>query len=360
MATRYILAPYVKAGIQHDTLYLGFGSIQREFTDNAQMRAALALADYWREPRPRSDALHFLTHVIGMSEPNATDLIAEFVAQRAVVVDGEIDTADRYSRHHLFYSMAGASPHKVQTRLRSRHALLLGCGGIGSVLATALATTGVGRLTLVDDDIVEPSNLTRQFMFTERGVGSSKVALLSTAIQLRFRDVKIQPISRAVRSMRDLEGLPHADLIIVSADSPGIVGLVNQFCVKNAVPFVNVCYINDIAVWGPFVIPGETGCWSCQDILATPNGLDYESAATISMINARYQAPSFAPVNLLASSLALLDISMYLGGYGSVKSLNKRIGLWTHDLHFEVQDCRRNPNCKICGGVQRGTAPIDE
>ncbi len=245
--------------------------------------------------------------------------------------------------------MSGASPREVQARLRGRHVLLLGCGGIGNVIAIALATAGLGRLTLVDDDIVELSNLTRQFMFTERDVGGSKVDLLSTALRQRSRCTEVQPISRAIHRMQDLEELPHADLIVVSADSPGIVELVNQFCIVHAVPFLNVCYINDIAVWGPFVIPHETGCWSCQDILATPNGLGQQSAEAISRINARYRVPSFAPVNLLASSLALLDILMHLGDYGCVKSLSKRIGLWTHDLHFEVQDCRRNPDCRVCG-----------
>ncbi|MGH8906704.1 MAG: ThiF family adenylyltransferase [Egibacteraceae bacterium] len=80
----------------------------------------------------------------------------------------------------------------------------------------------MGRLTLVDDDIVELSNLTRQFMFTERDVGGSKVALLSTALRQRSRCTKIQQISRAVHGIPDLEDLPRADLIIVSADSPGI------------------------------------------------------------------------------------------------------------------------------------------
>lgn len=177
MTIRYVLAPYVKTGVQRNKLYLGFGSIQREFVGSTQARAALALADYWREPRLSSDALYFLRNTIGLPEPVAADLIAEFVGQRAIIADGEIDATDRYSRHHLFYSMSGASPREVQNRLRERHALLLGCGGIGNVLSVTLATAGVGRLTLVDDDNVELSNLARQFMFTERDVGSNKVSI---------------------------------------------------------------------------------------------------------------------------------------------------------------------------------------
>jgi hypothetical protein len=191
-------------------------------------------------------------------------------------------------------------------------------------------------------------------MFTENDVGGSKVELLSAALRQRSQSTDIRQIPRAINTMSDLKELPPADLIILSADSPGIVELVNQFCVECRSVFLNVCYINDIAVWGPFVIPGETGCWECQNILATSDGFGKESTEKINGVNSGYRAPSFAPVNLLASSLALLDILMFLGGYGTVKSLNRRIGLWTHDLHFETQDCRPNVDCRVCGFLQEG------
>jgi molybdopterin/thiamine biosynthesis adenylyltransferase len=350
----------MKVGVQNGKLYLGFGSIQREFVDRVQIDAALALADYWRIPRSSGEALRFLAGVACVSESDAANLISIFLAQRIVIAASATDLSGRYSRHHLFYSMSGASPQDVQARLQGSHVLILGCGGIGNVISTTLAAAGVGQLTLVDDDVVELSNLTRQFMFTEGDVGRGKVSRLSAGIRERSQSTRVQEISRAIRGWRDLEELPRADLIVVSADSPGIVETVNRFCVEHRLVFLNVCYVNDIAVWGPFVIPGETGCWSCRDILATSEGLGARSAEVIANINSYYQVPSFAPVNLLASSLALLDIVMYLGRYGKIKSLNRRIGLWTHDLHFETQDCRRNPDCRVCGPLSNGKDKSDE
>jgi hypothetical protein len=66
------------------------------------------------------------------------------------------------------------------------------------------------------------------------------------------------------------------------------------------------------------------------------------------IINDGYRAPSIAPINQLASSLATLDIMRFLGGFGEVSSYNKRIGVWTHSLKIEEMDFAKNPVCNLC------------
>ena len=58
-----------------------------------------------------------------------------------------------------------------------------------------------------------------------------------------------------------------------------------------------------------------------------------------------------SPINQLTSSLASLDVLSFQGGYKKPQSLNKRIGLWTHNLKFEEQEFNLNPDCKVCGTV---------
>lgn len=68
--------------------------------------------------------------------------------------------------------------------------------------------------------------------------------------------------------------LPKADLIVLSADSSGTTELVNAHRVTTGQVWLNVCYVNDIAVWGPLVIPGVTGCPGVSDsLLGTPQGI---------------------------------------------------------------------------------------
>ena len=156
-------------------------------------------------------------------------------------------------------------------------------------------------------------------------------------------------------SKEKLSSLPEADLIVLSADSPNLIRHVNEYAVRTRTPYINIGYVQDIAVWGPFVIPGKTGCFACQSIVAGTEGLSPSFKEKIQKINAVYQAPSFGPINLMASSYGLLDIFRFLGKFGEIQSLNKRIGFWTHNHKFEIQDCAYNPDCKICGNLASET-----
>ena len=82
----------------------------------------------------------------------------------------------------LFRSLAGS------------RVVLLGCGGIGSLVAITLATAGVGELILVDGDHVEPSNLTRQFLFTEADVGLPKAEVLARKLRRRNSSCQVRPV----------------------------------------------------------------------------------------------------------------------------------------------------------------------
>ena len=262
------------------------------------------------------------------------------------------DPDDRYSRHALFYELSGAQSGEVQRRLGQAHVLLLGCGGIGNLVATTLATAGVGEITLVDADRVELSNLTRQFLFTESDIDLPKAEVLARELRRRDSSCLTRAITEEVVDTADLRALPEADLVLVSADSPGLTGLVNAYCVSSGQSWLNACYVNDIAVWGPLVIPGLTGCWECQALTARAPADDPELRELITGINGRYQAPSNGPVNMLASSLAALDVLRHLGGFGEPTSLNRRVGVWTHDLTLDEQVAERAADCPTCAGVR--------
>jgi bacteriocin biosynthesis cyclodehydratase domain-containing protein len=262
------------------------------------------------------------------------------------------DPADRYSRHALFYELSGAHAEEVQRRLSQARVVLLGCGGIGNLVAAALATAGVGELVLVDADRVELSNLTRQFLFTESDIDLPKAEVLARELRRRNSSCLTRAITEEVVDSADLRALPEADLLLVSADSPGLTGLVNTHCVSSGQSWLNACYVNDIAVWGPLVIPGVSGCWDCRTLTARAPADDPELRELITGVNARYQALSNGPVNMLASSLAALDVLRHLGGFGEPASLNRRMGVWTHDLALDEQVAERAPGCPTCAGVR--------
>lgn len=350
--TPHVLAPYVRIGVQDETLYLGFGSLQQAVKDPTLWRPLVRLAEYFREPRTRTDALAFLHGPCRLKEPAAQALLLMLEGGNCLIPAHTYNPADRYSRHALFYELSGARAEQVQRRLAEAHVLLLGCGGIGNLVAATLATAGVGELTLVDADHVELSNLTRQFLFTEADIGLPKAEVLARELRRRDSGCQVRAITEKVPDMESLRALPEADLILVSADSPGITGLVNEHCVASGRVWLNACYVNDIAVWGPLVVPGETGCWDCRPLTARPPMDDPELAELINRVNGRYQAPSNGPVNMLASSLASMDVLRHLGGFGVPASRNRRMGVWTHDLTLDRQTSERNPDCPTCANIR--------
>ncbi len=343
-----VLAPYVRVGVQDSTLFLGFGSIRQPVHDRALWEPLLRLADHFREPRTRQEASDHLRGPCGVDAASTEAAMLLLEHGNCLIPAHAYDRADRYSRHALFYELSGADAERVQRRLSQARVVLLGCGGIGSLVAVTLATAGVGELTLVDGDHVELSNLTRQFLFTEADIGLPKAEALARELRRRNSSCRVRPVVRGVADAADLEHLPVCDLLVVSADSPGLTGMVNAYCVASGTAWMNACYVNDIAVWGPLVVPGTTGCWDCQSLTARPPDGDGELTALVARVNGCYQAPSSGPVNMLASSLAALDALRHLGGFGTPASLNRRVGVWSHDLTLDQQAAERDPDCATC------------
>lgn len=350
---QHILAPYVRLGVQNGNLYLGFGSIQEAIEDTRMWEPLIRLADHYSVPRTESEAVSFLEGECGLDRTRAQETIEVLHSGRYLLSPGTYRSEDRYSRPSLFYELSGANATDVQQRLGSSHVIFLGCGGIGNLVSVTLATAGVGHITLVDADRIETSNLTRQYLFTESDVGALKCTTLGRELRSRNSAIRVREIEREIKGRSDLDALPPADLIVLSADAPGLTELVNDYCVGSGTDWLNVCYVNDIAVWGPLVVPGETGCWACHRLVARGFPGDSDLDAMVSRINHRYQAPSYGPTNMLSASLAGLDVLKHLGDFGIPHSLNRRVGVWTHELCLDEQKSDRDPKCPTCGTLHR-------
>ncbi|MBO2531192.1 MAG: hypothetical protein CW348_15340 [Thermobifida sp.] len=101
----------------------------------------------------------------GFSSQLSQELVSILYNGPYLILADSYHPVDRYSRHSLFHWLSGADPQEVQERLARSHVVFLGCGGIGNLMSVNLATAGVGQVTLVDSDLIEKSNLTRQYLF---------------------------------------------------------------------------------------------------------------------------------------------------------------------------------------------------
>jgi hypothetical protein len=344
------LANYVQAGFYGKGGVFGVGSRQLVFDDLPQWELLIKVAATWTQPFTETQ----IKEVIVSKYPDIHDSKIDHAIQllksnHFLMESNEFEKNDRYSRNKLYFNLSGGRPKVIQQKLRRSAVTILGCGGIGNHVSFILATSGVGRINLVDDDIIEKSNLTRQVLFTEADISKRKVDVLSEALQVRNSEVVVETYPLKIQSEDELSLLPSSNLLVVSADHPSLLmHWVNRYCVKNLIPYINVGYINDISVFGPFYIPNQTGCFECQAIVPFDHA-NSDLNRELEIINNNFQPASFSSVNSVSAAMAACDIIKFLGQFGSILSANKRVGIHSSSLKIETQSLERAEACKVCG-----------
>lgn len=141
----------------------------------------------------------------------------------------------RYSRHILLPDIG----IEGQQKLHDAHALIIGAGGLGSPVALYLAASGVGTLTLVDDDTVDLTNLQRQIIHRTSSVGTPKVDSARASLAEINPDVRVTALNERADRKRLLELVAQADIVIDCSDNFATRYALNQACVELKKPFVS-------------------------------------------------------------------------------------------------------------------------
>jgi molybdopterin/thiamine biosynthesis adenylyltransferase len=145
------------------------------------------------------------------------------------------DRLDRFARHIVLPEVGAMG----QARLATSHVVLIGMGGIGSPALQYLAGAGVGRLTLIDDDVVEASNLQRQTIYAEADIGKPKAE--AAAAWVAAFDPVLTVTAHVTRISRDNapELITGADVVLDGCDNFATRLAVSDACVKAGVPLTS-------------------------------------------------------------------------------------------------------------------------
>jgi len=176
--------------------------------------------------------------------------------------DIDADFSERYSRH-LRLPEVGLDG---QRKLEAARVLLVGAGGLGSPAAFYLAAAGVGTLRLVDDDVVDRSNLQRQILHTDARIGVAKVESAAVALSALNPRTLIEAMAERITSdnvERVLEGI---DVVIDGADNFPVRYLLNDACVKLGKPLVYGAvhrFEGQVSVFDAGRRRGEVPCYRC-------------------------------------------------------------------------------------------------
>ncbi|MEO8126947.1 MAG: ThiF family adenylyltransferase [Bryobacteraceae bacterium] len=257
---------------------------------------------------------------------------------------------ERYSRQIRF---EGIGEEGQRLLLKSRVAIV-GCGALGTFHAGALARAGIGKLTIIDRDYVELSNLQRQWLFDEADVEQALPKAIAAARQLKQinSDCEVEPAVADLTPENADDLLAGADLILDGTDNFETRYLVNDYAVSKGIPWIYGAAVGSYGLTMP-VIPGQTSCLSCV-YPKPPSGAQptCETAGVLGSITA------------IIGAIQVADALKILSGHR--EELARRIttmDVWNGTVR-QVGQPQRDPACSACGTGEypylRGTkrAPV--
>ncbi len=239
----------------------------------------------------------------------------------------------RYSRHFLLPEVG----EDGQAKLLQAKVLLVGAGGLGSPAAYYLAAAGVGTLGIIDNDVVDISNLQRQILHANDRVGMPKVESAKKTLEGLNPDVKVVPYQAKLTSENIMEILKDYDLVLDGCDNFPTRYLVNDACVLAGKPNVHGS-IFQFEGQATVFYPGKGPCYRCL----------YPEPPPAEM------APSCAEAGVLGVLPGLIGVIEALEAVKLI--LGKGDSLVGRLLHFNTLTMeintlklRRDPNCPMCG-----------
>ncbi|WP_031513596.1 HesA/MoeB/ThiF family protein [Desulfofalx alkaliphila] len=238
----------------------------------------------------------------------------------------------RYRRNILLASVG----EEGQQKLLKSKVLVVGAGGLGSPVSYYLAAAGIGTLGILDDDVVDLSNLQRQILHTSADVGRPKVLSAADKLRALNPDINVITYQQKLNEESAEEIIADYQLVVDATDNFGTRQIMNRVCVKLGKPFI---YGGVLAMQGQAmtVIPGEGPCFTC--IFRNEPPANAPTTSTVGVLGA--VAGLIGTIEATEAIKLLLKIGTPLVGR-----------MFTVDLigmNSDQVEVRRDLNCPVCG-----------
>jgi molybdopterin-synthase adenylyltransferase len=241
----------------------------------------------------------------------------------------------RYSRHILLDEIG----IEGQARLLASHALIIGAGGLGSPAALYLGTAGVGRITIVDHDTVDATNLQRQIAHQRSRIGQPKAASVRASIGAINPDPQVHALQqRADASLLDAL-VPQAHVVLDCSDNFATRHAVNAACVAHRKPLVSgaaIGFDGQVSVYD--VRQPGAPCYGCL----FPPDAAFEEVACATM-------GVFAPLVGIVGTVQAAEALKLLAGIGTPLA-GRLLMLDARSMRWDELAIARQAGCAVCGG----------
>ncbi|AOA59952.1 HesA/MoeB/ThiF family protein [Acinetobacter larvae] len=224
---------------------------------------------------------------------------------------------------------------EAQEKLKLSNILIVGCGGLGCSSAEYLARAGVGKITLLDADVIEVSNLQRQIAFGPQHVGFYKAEVLAERLRQINPHIEIQCHTVKLQEENIEHFFAGQDLILDGCDNFSTRYLVNQHCVAQGIALISA---SAIALQGQmFMVMPDSACYQClfpkQQL--SDEGLRCADSGVL------------ATTPAVMASLQAHHALLYLGL--GLTPLKQKLLLWDgRTLQQRILDFQADPDCPVC------------
>ena len=270
------------------------------------------------------DEIYILPAVAGGSELSSKDI-------------------DRYSRQIMLEEIG----YQGQQRLRAAKVCVVGVGGLGNPITTRLVAMGIGKIRIIDRDVIELSNLHRQTMFDETDVGQVKVEVAAKKLQKLNPDVQIESLPISINDYTALDAVEGCDLVIDALDSVNARYALNKACVEKNIPFVTGAAVG-VSGQAFTILPGKTACYSCMF-----PALDEDSMPTCSIEGVH---PSI--LSIIGGVEVAEAVKIIIGKTPSLADKILHVDL--ENLDFVMTRTFRADECTVCGTGKSEIMPKQE
>jgi molybdopterin/thiamine biosynthesis adenylyltransferase len=239
--------------------------------------------------------------------------------------------AMRYSRQ----LMLPALDFSGQEALLAGKVLLVGMGGLGCAAAPYLVASGIGSITLADDDTIDRSNLQRQILYREADIGQSKAGQAAAGLRQLNSEIEINALQQRLTADDLAQLVPQFSLVLDCSDNLATRNAINAACVKAKVPLVSGAAIRFEGQVASFSMQGDGACYHCLSQLFGEQQLSCMEAGILS------------PVVGIIGTMQALEAVKILAGVGTplYGKLQLFDGLTSQWRRFNLA---KDAGCSVC------------
>ena len=250
---------------------------------------------------------------------------------------------DRYSRQVMLEEIG----YQGQLKLKQSSVCVVGVGGLGNPIVTRLTAMGVGKIRIVDRDVIELSNLHRQTMFNEDDVGQVKVETAAKKLRKLNQDIVIEELPVSINDYTALDVVDGCDVVIDALDSVNARYSLNKACIEKKIPFVTGAAVG-VTGQSFTILPNETACYHCLF-----PALDEDSMPTCSIEGVH---PSI--LSIIGGIEVSEAVKIITGKEPSLKDRVLHVDL--ENLIFNFTKVSRVQECSVCGTGRKQDKPKEE